>query len=129
MMSCHEATSFESSPSPRLVWLQVMRVETSPGVVEMCQLNQVEQVASEESARLAAMHHLGPIHTFLFSHTGHLLMANKRGRERYMHLSQLLTPLTPLCPLACSPAHLQCALLAWAVHTHARMPYTYTCAC
>ena len=65
-------------------------METSPGLVETCQLNQVEQVASEESARLAAMHHVGPIHTFMFSHTGCLLMANKRGRERYVHLSKLL---------------------------------------
>ncbi|DBA80258.1 TPA: putative 3',5'-cyclic phosphodiesterase pde-3 [Trebouxia sp. C0005] len=66
---------------------QVLKVETSPGLVETCQLNQVEQVASEESARLAAMHHLGPIHTFMFSQTGRLLMANKRGRERYVHLN------------------------------------------
>ena len=72
------------------IWLQVLKVETSPGLVETCQLNQVEQVASEESARLAAMHHVGPIHTFMFSNTGRLLMANKRGRERYVHLSKLL---------------------------------------
>ena len=72
------------------ICLQLLKVETSPGLVETCQLNQVEQVASEESARLAAMHHVGPIHTFMFSQTGRLLMANKRGRERYIHLSNLL---------------------------------------
>ena len=80
-------------------------METSPGLVETCQLNQVEQVASEESARLAAMHHVGPIHTFMFSHTGRLLMTNKRGRERYVHLSKLL--FMDIC-LCCNARILQC---------------------
>ena len=70
------------------VYVQVIRVETSPGIVETCNLTQIEQVASEEAARLAAMHHVGPIHTFMFSGTGRLLMANKRGRERYQHISK-----------------------------------------
>lgn len=68
--------------------MQVLKVETSPGVVQTCCLTQVEQVASEESARLAAMHHVGPIHTFMFSNKGWLLMANRRGREHYIHLSE-----------------------------------------
>ena len=85
--------------------MQVLKVETSPGLVETCQLNQVEQVASEESARLAAMHHVAPIHTFMFSHTGRLLMANKRGRERYVHLSKLLYMATCLC---CNAHVLEC---------------------
>ncbi|KAL3145352.1 hypothetical protein ABBQ38_001609 [Trebouxia sp. C0009 RCD-2024] len=65
---------------------EAIKVETSPGIVETCHLTQLEQVASEESARLAAMHHVGPIHTFMFSGSGRLLMANKRGRERYQHI-------------------------------------------
>ena len=51
-------------------------------------MTQLEQVASEESARLAAINHVAPIHTFMFSNTGRLLMANRRGRERYNHLSE-----------------------------------------
>lgn len=74
------------------VRVQAIKVETSPGIVETCQLTQLEQVASEESARLAAMHHVGPIHTFMFSGSGRLLMANKRGRERYQHISEPLHP-------------------------------------
>ena len=73
--------------------MQVINVETSPGIVETCHLTQIEQVASEESARLAAMHHVGPIHTFMFSGSGRLLMANKRGRERYQHISEPHAPL------------------------------------
>ena len=73
--------------------VQVIKVETSPGIVETCHLTQIEQVASEEAARLAAMHHVGPIHTFMFSGAGRLLMANKRGRERYQHLSKSLAAL------------------------------------
>ena len=97
-----------------------MRVETSPGVVESCQLNQVEQVASEESARLAAMHHVGPIHTFMFSQTGRLLMANKRGRERYMHLSQLLPLSHPVHPPALLPSTLAMGTAGMGcAHTHA----------
>lgn len=75
---------------------QVIQVETSPGCVESCQLNQVEQVASVESARLAAMHHCGPIHTFMFSKDGDLLMANKRGLDRYREISKSL-----LCSRLC----------------------------
>lgn len=70
--------------------VQAIKVETSPGTVETCHLTQIEQVASEDSARLAAMHHVGPIHTFMFSGSGKLLMANKRGRERYQHISEPL---------------------------------------
>ena len=68
--------------------MQALKVETSPGVVEKCHMTQLEQVASEESARLAAINHVAPIHTFMFSNTGRLLMANRRGRERYNHLSE-----------------------------------------
>ena len=68
---------------------QVIQVETGPGQVERCQLNQVEQVASVEAARLAAMHHCGPIHTFMFNKQGELLMANKRGLDRYRDIREL----------------------------------------
>lgn len=81
--------------------MQVIKVETSPGIVEACSLTQLEQVASEESARLAAMHHVCPIHTFMFTATGRLLMANKRGRERYQHISELLPY---CCRLYCQAA-------------------------
>lgn len=63
-------------------------METAPGQVESCQMNQVEQVASVEAARLAAMHHCGPIHTFMFNKEGELLMANKRGLDRYRDLRE-----------------------------------------
>ena len=85
------------------VYVQVIRVETSPGIVETCNLTQIEQVASEEAARLAAMHHVGPIHTFMFSGTGRLLMANKRGRERYQHISKP-PPYRPAARNDCSAA-------------------------
>ena len=75
------------------VYMQVIKVETSPGIVETCNLTQIEQVASEEAARLAALHHVGPIHTFMFSGNGRLLMANKSVRERYQHISKALPTL------------------------------------
>ena len=85
---------FAPFPPLNTLWLliiQALKVETSPGVVEKCHMTQLEQVASEESARLAAINHVAPIHTFMFSNTGRLLLANRRGRERYNHLSECLS--------------------------------------
>ena len=96
------------------MYVQVIKVETSPGIVETCNLTQIEQVASEEAARLAAMHHVGPIHTFMFSGIGRLLMANKRGRERYQHISKPLTTLL-----------LQKQLLSSIIQTHSLSVYVF----
>ncbi len=117
----HGTGHSQAEPHASTIWvcIQVLKVETSPGLVETCHLTQVEQVASEESARLAAMHHVGPIHTFMFSNTGRLLMANKRGRERYVHLSEsrpgctklmLLVPCRAFGELVTVPALRNCAL-------------------
>ena len=67
----------EQSPA----FLQPIKVEISPGKVEMAVLHIAEMGASTEDLRITAQHHRNPFHTFMFNRDGTLLSANKSAMQ------------------------------------------------
>lgn len=78
-MNSHPAlASISSSALTLLLFLQPIRLETSPGRVELAILHMAEvDKSSYTDTRLAAMLDRSPIHALLFSRSGKILATNK----------------------------------------------------
>ena len=61
--------------------MQPIKVEVSPGRIELAVMHMAEMGASIEDLRIKAQHHRDPFHTFMFNVDGDLLSANKAALQ------------------------------------------------
>ena len=74
--------------------VQPIRVQTSPGQVQIAIMHIAELDASTEDLRVTAMHLRSPIHTLMFNSKGELLAANTMAlRACYEHMPGTTQPL------------------------------------
>ena len=96
-----------TSPENLLDILQPIKVEISPGKVEMAVLHIAEMGASIEDLRIKAQHHRNPFHTFMFNRDGILLSANKSAMQACKKSIAGEACLRPCCFSACAVVFLQ----------------------
>ena len=59
-----------------MILVQIIKIRTAPGHVEICTMQVVDLDSTGANDRLLAMHQRSPIHTFMFNSKGSLLQAN-----------------------------------------------------
>ena len=70
-----------------MVTLQTIRVRADGEVLD-CLMVQLEESIGSDNARIAAMQHLAPIPTFLFTSRGKLVIANQKALTKCSALSE-----------------------------------------
>lgn len=87
---------------PCMVTLQTIRVRADGQVLD-CLMVQLEESIGSDNARIAAMQHLAPIPTFLFTSRGKLVIANQKALTKCSALSERSSHFSTMQPGSQTP--------------------------